>query len=388
MRGFNEIAPPISYVFEHIKKVFEKHALLHAFDFVNLNLIEEADLYFRTSGEQSDICNKELFEVRRYKDEFRNWVLRPEGTASCMRYLKETNYLQDQREARFAYFGPMFRYNRPQKGRYRQFYHGGLEMIGNDSIYTDLELVQFAYKFLKELNLDFELEINSIGSIQDRSLYREVLRKKFDLADDVDSLKILDKNDDFKDIPHLILNEKSAQRFKDFTNLLGDQKIAYTHNPYLVRGLDYYNDLVFEFKVEGMSVLAGGRYDGLMEQIQGPSVPAVGFGAGIDRIMLHSKYAYENEKIALISLNANECAYEIMKTIQKSNKIAQPFWGWGVRDLKKFFTYLDKQNYKYAIIAGESEVLEGKCTFKNLKTHEQQEVYLKELNSFLENLKS
>lgn len=376
MRGFNEIAPNDSYFFEKIRKEFELTTNLYGYDFVYLNLVEEADLYFRTSGIESDVCNKELFEVRRYKDEFRNWVLRPEGTASCMRFLKETNYLNDKKEAKFAYFGPMFRYNRPQKGRYRQFFHAAWEYIGNDSIYVDLETILGACEFLDKFDMKYELQINSIGSSSDRAEYRKVLAKVFDISEG-DPLKILDKAENYENIPKMQINEKSAQKFEQLCLFLKNHGINFVINPYLIRGLDYYNDLVFEFVVNNQTVLAGGRYDSLMEQIDGPKTPAVGFAAGIDRIMIHANYQHINEKIAVIQLDETLFVFDVLKKLRKMNKNVVAFYN--ITNLKKILSFLAKENYEFVAIVGKTEEEKKSVVIKNLKNFEQKDVFLENL---------
>jgi histidyl-tRNA synthetase len=181
MRGFKDNLPPISYAIEHVRKVFAKYSMLYGCNMIDLPLVEEADLYFRTSGDASDICNKELFEVRKYKGDFKNWVLRPEGTASCMRAIHEANLMQDAKLLKFAYFDHMFRYNRPQHGRYRQFLNAGWEFVGIEGAEIDCELILGAKQFLDEFNLEYALEINSIGSCEDRKTYRNILAKHFKL---------------------------------------------------------------------------------------------------------------------------------------------------------------------------------------------------------------
>ncbi len=364
MRGFKDNIPPISYAIEYVQKVFQEHSKLFGCDFVDMPVVEESDLYFRTSGDASDVCNKELFEVRKWQGEFESWVLRPEGTASCMRAVKEHSLLQHYRFLRLAYFAPMFRYNRPQKGRYRQFLHAGWEFIGQEV--GDLEVIIGAVEFIKKFNIDITLEINSIGTANDRTQYRKQLREFFNLDDQTDPLKILDKSEDFSNIPHMEINKGDADNFNRLKELLQENEIQFVHNPYLVRGLDYYNALVFELKAKStnQTILAGGRYDGLMEQIGGSKVCAIGFAAGVDRIIEHMEYNHVNEKIAIIGLDNEQYTLQVAKKLRTSGHSCVVFWN---LDLKKALSEANKQKYKYVVICGEKEAKEQTFIVKNLE---------------------
>lgn len=383
MRGFKDIIPPDSYQFEYIRSVFEKTSALYGCDFVQLPLVEEADLYFRTSGENSDVCNKELFEVRKYKGEFENWVLRPEGTASCMRAIADSAFMQKQKCLRWAYLWPMFRYNRPQKGRYRQFFQAGWEFIGQSGPEVDYEVILGAASMLDELGVKYTLELNSIGSAQDRHVYRKQLSDYLNLEEGQDPLKILDKAENIPlDTPLMNINSDDAVSFDKLCNMLSKKGIAFLHNQFLVRGLDYYNSTVFEFKVEeGQTVLAGGRYDGLMEQLGKQRVPAVGFGLGVERIAEYFEYQHINKNIAVIPVDTSEygayvaeClrAHKILvandKQVNFDYKGCFIFWN---LDLKKALQEAIKQGYKYAAICGSSEAAENIVIIKDLEKHEQ-----------------
>jgi len=385
MRGFKDNIPPISYGIDYVRRVFEKVSCKYGLDFIDMPVVEEASLYFRTSGDASDVCNKELFEARKYKGEFEDWVLRPEGTASCMRAIMEANFMQQQKFAKFAYFAPMFRYNRPQKGRYRQFLHAGWELIGMSGAAVDCELILGASEFLSNFNLKCVLEINSIGSSSDRAIYRDILSKKMNLDQGIDPLKVLDKAQKIDaDIPSLAINDDDAREFEKLQNMLSKQALSQygieiVHNPYLVRGLDYYNSTVFEFKVNGQAVLAGGRYDGLMQQIGGGSVPATGFGAGVDRIVESMEYQHINQNIAIIPVDANEYALYVAKQLREKKNIFDInnnsllklddytgcviFWQ---LSLKKALQEADKQGYRYVVIAGANEAEQNTFVLKDL----------------------
>jgi len=373
VRGFKDILPNESRHFFDIKKKFEEFSAKSGFDMIQLPFIEEANLYFRTSGEQSDLCNKELFEVRRYKDEFKDWVLKPEGTASCMRALKDSAYLQENKIAKFAYFDAMFRYNRPQKGRYRQFFQAGWEIIGCASVATDFEGIYSAFNFLKLLNIECVLEINTIGSVEDRNIYKEQLRNYFNLNQEDDPLKVIDKLDHLSsDIPKMQVNKEEEKRFQALLTLLEKFHVPYFHNPYLVRGLDYYNSTVFEFKIDGLSVLAGGRYDGLMDQISSANisstVPAFGFAAGIERLMLYSKFEDIDQKIFLICLNEGQNINLIEYSVKVSNFLKKDYNVFAIWDLslKKALNLANKLGLQKICIVGEVEMEQNIFIMKNL----------------------
>ena len=339
-------------------------------------MMEKANLYFRTSGVESDICNKELFEVRRYRDEFQDLVLRPEGTASCMREIIDNNLLIESKEGRFYYIGEMFRYNRAQRGRLRQHVQLGCEFIGSDSVYSDYEIIELACNFLNKLNLKYELEINSIGTKEDRDVYREQLKEYFEKNDikcEKDPLKILDKLNEFDNVPKMNLSKESMDRFEQLQDVLTDNQINFTHNPYIIRGLDYYNDLVFEIKIEGMTILAGGRYNQLSEQINSKhKQSAVGFACGVERIMLFADIDLKNTNIAIVSMNVDKYSLKVARKMRSLNYKCCVYRGYKVT---KALNFLSKE-YKYVVIIGEDEEKKQTFNLKNLDLSEQKEFYL------------
>jgi histidyl-tRNA synthetase len=352
MRGFKTYLPPFSYAVERVRKEFEVLSASFGYDFIYLPVVENAELYFRTSGSESDVCNKELFEVRKYKGEFDNAVLRPEGTASCANAIKEAHYMHDNKFARFAYFAPMFRYNRPQKGRYRQFLQAGWECFGSRDILIDIEMLIAGGKLLERCGVKYVLEINSIGNTEDRQKYREILKKHFNDFEK-DPLKILDKLSNIKnDIPHIQLNETDYIRFENTKSLLQSNNIEFIHNPYLVRGLDYYNSIVFEFKSDdGQTLIAGGRYDGLMHQIGGSDVAAIGFAAGVERIAERMQYHHKHKKLVVICLDVQDYA---IKKIEELRSTHDCLLLCGL-SLKKALEYVKKIGFTNYIIIGSKE---------------------------------
>jgi len=367
VKGFKAYSGNEASVLNYIISKFLKLSKLHGFKTVHLPLVEEVELYLRTSGEASDVCNKELFEVHRYGDKSRGWVLRPEGTAGCMQMVKEQSLMQDNHELRLAYHGPMFRYNRPQAGRYRQFSQLGWEYIGVSDYHSDFEVIKACVDFLKDLNIDFEIEINSICDSNDRKNYRKELKEFYNLDDSQDPLKVLDKAENFDNVPKMKINEKDRNHFEGLKVLLEKSGIKFTINPFLVRGLDYYNSTVFEFKSKLResqgSLLGGGRYDYLMEQIGGKHTPAIGFSIGLERLLLEFNQEIENDLVVIASLDAPDFALKVADDLRKEGTACVI---WKGTDLSKILKKAVSSKIKRVAIAGEKEEKAGKVVWKEL----------------------
>ena len=279
----------------------------YAFDEIQISLLEYTELFARGVGEATDIVEKEMYSL-----EDRDGVslsLRPEGTAGCVRALEENGLLYNQTQKVF-YAGPMFRYEKPQRGRYRQFNQIGVEAYGFSGPDIDLELILLARDIWEGLGLTkvLTLEINNLGSLESRRKYRlalvEFLQPNKDALDEdsqrrlqTNPLRILDtKNETTKLVlekaPKLddFLDSESKERFSRLCALLTEQGQDYVINPFLVRGLDYYTDCVFEWKANNVgaqdTICAGGRYDGLVERLGGRQTPAIGFAIGLERMIL------------------------------------------------------------------------------------------------------
>lgn len=306
IRGFQDIygkdAEKYRYVVETTRKIFQ----LYNFKEIILPYLEDISLFRRSVGEQTDIVQKEMYVFTDRGG--RDVALRPEGTASCVRaYIEEKMYAEGGYHKLF-YEGAMFRYERPQAGRYRQFHQIGAEVFGVSSVYADAEVIKMVDTILKELGIQARLEINSLGDFDARRVYSQALRGYFskhqqDLCEtcqrrlDTNPLRILDcKVEKCKEIASgsplisTYISKESKERFEELLNILDKVGVNYRVNPGLVRGLDYYTDTVFEFITDKIgaqgTVAAGGRYDKLVEQLGGPSTPALGFAAGIERLML------------------------------------------------------------------------------------------------------
>ncbi|AWX42822.1 histidyl-tRNA synthetase [Metamycoplasma cloacale] len=307
LKGTRDIFGYDSKILDYIRNTFFDIAKKYNYSYIETPIIEEAELFIRSSGETSDIVSKEMYLFKDKGD--RNLALRPEGTASIIRAFVE-NKIDNLQQSKLFYFGPMFRYERPQKGRYRQFLQGGVELIAPKNELNNFEIIKLAYDFLKKLKIEnLVLEINNLGSIQTRNEYIKKLKSYFEpYKKDFDELTLsrLEKNvlrilddknlaelDFVKNAPKLLdyLTVDEKEQFNSLLNLLKAFNIDYVINPNLVRGLDYYNDIVFEFVSSSealgtkSTVLAGGRYDGMISEFNGPNLDSIGFAFGVDRIM-------------------------------------------------------------------------------------------------------
>jgi len=306
IRGMNDILPDESYLWAHFEQTIHKWLAAYGYRNIRTPIVEQTDLFIRSIGEVTDIVEKEMYT---FIDHLNNdsLTLRPEGTASCVRAVIEHNLLYTGPQ-RLYYAGPMFRHERPQKGRYRQFHQVGVEALGYAGPDIDAELIVMCSRLWDLLGISgLRLEISTLGNAESRALHRTRLIKYFEQHRDnldedslrrlhVNPLRILDsKNPRMQEIienaPKLIddLDDESCVHFESLQHILREQGINFGINLRLVRGLDYYNRTVFEWITDKLgaqgTVCAGGRYDGLLEQVGGKSAPACGFAMGIERLL-------------------------------------------------------------------------------------------------------
>jgi len=305
IRGFGDVLPAESPVWQFVEETFKAELKRYGFDEIRLPIVEKTELFARSIGEVTDIVEKEMYTFPDRNGD--SLTLRPEGTAGCVRAALQRGLLHNARP-RLWYAGPMFRHERPQKGRYRQFHQVGAEAFGVPGPDIDAEMILMSGRILRALGLqNLRLEINNLGSKASRAAYREQLVSYFEgQADQLDEdarrrlhsnpLRILDtKNpamvDVVRDAPDLLaaIDDDSRQHFETLQQVLGAANQAFTVNSRLVRGLDYYGGTVFEWISDDLgaqgTVLAGGRYDALVAQIGGRDTPAIGFAAGIERLV-------------------------------------------------------------------------------------------------------
>lgn len=395
IRGMNDILPEDSYKWEWIEYRIQQWLLSFGYENIRTPVLESTDLFVKSIGVATDIVEKEMYT---FTDALNgdSLTLRPEGTASAVRAALEHNMTYSS-PRRLYYFGPMFRHERPQKGRYRQFHQVGVEALGFSGPVVDAENVLMASELWKLLELPSEacrLEVNSLGSSEDRVKYREALvayLKDNENLLDADScrrlhtnpLRVLDsKNPDTQKIvasaPKLLnfLSAESVANFDRFKSLLQRANIDFKVNQNLVRGLDYYNDVVYEWKTDYLgaqgTICAGGRYDGLAEQIGGKSVPACGFALGIERVLAvleHCKISIPRQTpdayVVFADLKTQDYAWDVSTELRQNNLCVVLHGGAG--SLKSQMKKADNSGAKFAIILGESEAENKTVSLKRLR---------------------
>lgn len=388
VRGTRDILGEDYLKYQHLNQRAFEILPLYGYQGIETPLFESTALFQRGLGETSDIVSKEMYTFPDRNNEL--LTLRPEGTASVARAILQAGLTQTLPQKLF-YTGPMFRYERPQKGRYRQFYSLGIECIGLAHPLADVECIALGDHLLKAWGItDYQLNINTLGDSESRALYRQALIDYFipykeNLSKDSqirlekNPLRILDSKDPNDQIlcskapifSHY-LNETSKTFFDQLQEGLTKLKIDFVLNPKLVRGIDYYCHTAFEFKTELLgsqdAILAGGRYDGLMQKLGGPALPAIGWGCGLDRIMLllSSFQPQQNLKIGLIAVEEEfySIALELSQNLRRNNIICEvPLNG----NLSKKMKYVDKINCDLAILIGPEEYSQQQVKVRYLK---------------------
>ncbi len=382
---------------------------LYGFEEIATPIFEFTDVFSRTLGDTSDIVTKEMYTFETNGGE--SITLRPEGTAGVARAFISNGMAQHLPWKAF-YAGPMFRHERPQKGRQRQFHQIGVELVGPDTPIADIEVIALASQLLSELGLaeHVTLEINSLGDSSSREAYREALVKFFSnhkngLSEDSrerlvkNPMRILDSKSEqdkaiVADAPQFgdFLNAESAAFFDEVKSGLASLGISYQENPRLVRGLDYYCHTAFEFTTTSLgaqgTVLAGGRYDGLVEQMGGPSTPAVGWAAGIERLSLLSPGTDERTRpVAVIPVSPDLISQAV--TIAHDIRMAGHTCDLGYSgNMKRRLKRADKINARAAVLVGEDELKSQSVSLRDLDTGQQDQVKLDELVEALASLDS
>ncbi len=402
VRGTKDIIGEEAKKYVYISNVAQKMFENYGYNFVKTPIFEETELFKRGIGEATDVVEKEMYTFRDRGD--RSITLRPENTASLVRcYLENAIYAKEE-ISRFYYNGSMFRYERPQAGRQREFNQIGLEVFGEKSPKVDAEVIAIGYKFLEKLGIsDLEVKINSVGSKESRTIYREKLIEHFskhldDMCDDCkdrinrNPLRLLDckvdKDKDFyKSAPNIIdfLFEDERKHYEDVKKYLDVFGIKYTEDPTLVRGLDYYSSTVFEIVTNKLgsqgTVLGGGRYDNLLKELGDKDIPAVGFATGVERIMmlLGENYPKNNPDvyIAWLGENTSETALKIAESLRDND--IKVYIDYSEKGMKSHMKKADKLSVRYCIILGEDELNKGIVLLKDFSTREQKEVKIEEI---------
>lgn len=383
-----------------VTRIGESVVEKYGFEEIETPIFEFTEVFARNLGDTSDIVTKEMYCFEDRGGE--SLTLRPEGTAGAIRAFV-SNGMQQNLPLKLYYQGPMFRYERPQKGRQRQFTQFGVELLGAEVPQADVEVIAMAYEFLEKLGLQGQVvvEVNSLGDEESRNAYRtklvEYLRGHYDeLSDDSKArlernpLRILDSKEDcdkavVENAPLYAdsLNEKSKEFFKQVLEGLDKLGIKYRVNNRLVRGLDYYSHTVFELVTDKLgaqgTVLAGGRYDGLVAQMGGGDVAGIGWACGVERLaMLLDKPVETERPIAVVPVcdDVNVDAVEIAQKLRLSGlKVEQGYSG----NMKKRMVRANKINARAAVIIGPDELAKGEVVVKNLDNGEQKNVSLNDL---------
>ncbi|AGQ32397.1 Histidine--tRNA ligase [Serratia liquefaciens] len=401
IRGMNDYLPEETALWQRIEGILKQVLSGYGYSEIRLPIVEQTPLFKRAIGEVTDVVEKEMYTFDDRNGE--SLTLRPEGTAGCVRAGIEHGLLYNQ-EQRLWYVGPMFRYERPQKGRYRQFHQLGAEVFGLQGPDIDAELILLSARWWKALGIadHVKLELNSIGSLEARANYRDALvafleQHQDKLDEDCkrrmysNPLRVLDsKNPEVQallnDAPRLseYLDEESKAHFEGLCELLAQAGIPYTINERLVRGLDYYNRTVFEWVTTSLgaqgTVCAGGRYDGLVEQLGGRATPAVGFAMGLERLVLLVQAVNPEFKapatidVYVISSGAGtqSAAMQLAERVRDAAPQLKLMTNYGGGNFKKQITRADKWGARVALILGENEVAAEQVVVKDLRSGEQE----------------
>ena len=397
IRGMHDVLPDDSPRWQSFEAVVKRIMASYGYSEIRTPLVESTDLFCRSIGDVTDIVEKEMYTFADRNGDM--LTLRPEGTASCVRAGIEHGILHNQIR-RLWYSGPMFRHERPQKGRFRQFHQFGAEVFGVAEAEIDAELILMTARLWRELGLkDIRLELNTLGSLESRASYREVLvdylRSNSDDLDadslkriDTNPLRVLDSKNKkiqalIKNAPnmHDYLDDDSKQHFEKLREYLDAANISYTINPGLVRGLDYYCKTVFEWVTDKLgaqgTVCAGGRYDGLVEQLGGKDTPAAGFALGIERLlslMEESDAAHKIDKLDVYLMSQSDSSVirsmklaEVLRDKFPELKIVTNF---GAGSLKNKIKKAVKNRAKLGLIVGDDE---NDLTLKYLQDEKQDE---------------
>tara|TARA_Y100001970_G_scaffold19338_1_gene21722 strand:- start:20097 stop:21371 length:1275 start_codon:yes stop_codon:yes gene_type:complete len=408
IRGMSDLTPQELSVWSCAEEAIKESFLSYGFQEIRFPILENSNLFTR-SNNSSEMVTKQMYS---FEDKGGDSIsLRPEGTASCVRAAIENDLIRTDK-ARLWYMGPMFRYERPQKGRSRQFHQSSAEIFGHASFEADLELIQLSNRIWKKLDIDSDiiLEINNIGDKNTRKKYTEALKEYLQplvSSFDEESLKTLQNNplrildtknpkilNTIQDAPNIndFLDDKSLNDFESLKDSLAKNSIKFTVEHRLVRGLDYYNGTVFEWKSDSLgsqdTVCGGGRYDRLVEELGGKPCPAAGFSIGMERLILilsnHTSLnnsiqnnvdfyfvCLDQESIVEAMIISDEIRNEIPKINLKVNL--------GSEKASTQFKRADKINARFALILGQEERKKGIISLKNLKNQEQKEIPSKNL---------
>ena len=417
IRGMNDILPSDSPMWQYLESQVKAVLNQYGYREVRMPIVEVTELFARGVGEHTDIVEKEMYTFRDRNDD--SLTLRPEGTAGCVRAALQHGLLHNQVQ-RLWYQGPMFRYERPQKGRYRQFYQIGVETFGMAGADIDAELILLTHRLFRQLGISesLTLHLNTLGSAEARSRYRKALVDylegvKEQLDEDsqrrlyVNPLRILDSKSAstqalLNDAPRFedYIDDESKAHFEELCRLLDESGLSYVVNPRLVRGLDYYTKTVFEWMTDALgaqgTVCGGGRYDGLVPMLGGKETPASGFAMGMERLLLSLQTLevipasiYQTVDVYLVAAGqlATRKAMTLAEQVRTDCEGVRLQLNCGGGSFKSQMKKADKSGARFALILGDDEAAESRVQIKDLQgNHEQQSVSWAEVAEVLTRL--
>ncbi|WP_314012254.1 histidine--tRNA ligase [Mogibacterium diversum] len=400
-KGTKDTMPRDSYKVQYIEKEFSELCRLYGFREVRTPMFESTELFNRGVGETTDIVQKEMYTFEDLGH--RSITLKPEGTSPAVRAFIESHDYAEMQPTKYYYDTPCFRYERPQAGRLREFHQFGVENFGTPDMMADAEVIALASDFIKKIGIeDVELRINSVGCRECRPVYRKALQDYLrpyyeDLSDiskdrfEANPMRIIDSKDITdqriaKDAPYMLdyLCDDCKAAFEALKTNLDAMGISYVVDPRIVRGLDYYTKTAFEFVTTKIgaqgTVCGGGRYDHLVEEIGGPSIPGVGFGLGKERLLI----LIEQNDIIVDDPNVPDISVSFIgdKARLYALDLVHKLRACGVsaiidtlnRNLKGQMKYANKLNARYSVVIGENEIEKGIVTLKNMNSGEQKEI--------------
>nr|MBQ5526386.1 histidine--tRNA ligase [Succinivibrionaceae bacterium] len=407
-----DLLPEETPLWEKVEGILRETVESYGYSEIRMPILEKTDLFVRSIGEVTDVVEKEMYSFEDVGGD--KLSLRPEGTAGCVRACNEHGIIHNQ-ERRLWYMGPMFRHEKPQKGRYREFHQFGIEVFGLTGPDIDAEILMLTNRIWQKFGISdhVKLELNSLGSAEERKQYRSrlvsFLEEHKDVLDEdskrrmyTNPLRVLDSKNEavqelLKDAPKLsdFFGEETKAHFSGLRQLLDEAGIRYEINDRLVRGLDYYNYTVFEWVTDLLgaqsTICGGGRYDGLVEQLGGQPSPAVGCAIGLERFMLVAEAVGQQQSRGPVDVyfcsmgeNARRRSFQIAEKLRTDIRGLRLMMNCGDGAFKKQFKKADKSGAKYALVLGDDELSKGIVAVKDLRNDgNQQEIALDDLAGFL-----